>query len=120
MSNLYDRILVTGGRGMLAYAFKQRFAESPLHVTFADRAICDVCDEDSCNRAFHDLQPTLVINCAAYTKVDLAEKESAIADQCNGYGVGHLAALCKSYNAMLVHFSTDYVFDGSINRPLQP
>ena len=117
--NLYDRILITGGRGMLAYAFKQKFAESPLHVTFGDRSTCDVCDEDSCNRAFHDLKPTLVINCAAYTKVDLAEKETGAADQCNGYGVGHLAQLCHDYNAMLVHFSTDYVFDGSIHRPLQ-
>ena len=120
MSNVFDRILVTGGKGMLAYAFKQKFAESPLNVTFGDRTTCDVCDEESCNRAFNDLQPTLVLNCAAYTKVDLAEKEQGVAEQCNGYGVGHLAELCRDYGAMLVHFSTDYVFDGSINRPLQP
>ncbi|MGC4031836.1 MAG: dTDP-4-dehydrorhamnose reductase [Tepidisphaeraceae bacterium] len=120
MSNTFDRILVTGGKGMLAFAFKQKFAGSQLNVTFADRSICDVCDEESCDRAFRDLQPTLVLNCAAYTKVDLAEKERDSADQCNGYGVGHLAELCRDYNAMLVHFSTDYVFDGSISRPLQP
>ena len=118
--NTYDRILVTGGNGMLAYAFKQRFAQSGLNVTFADRATCDVCDEDSCTRAFRDLQPTLVLNCAAYTKVDLAEKEQAQADQCNGYGVGHLAGLCRDHDAMLVHFSTDYVFDGTVQTPLQP
>ncbi len=118
--NTYDRILVTGGKGMLAYAFRQRFAPMNLNVTFADRSICDVCDEDSCNRAFHDLQPTLVINCAAYTKVDLAEKEKGAANQCNGYGVGHLAQLCRDYGTMLVHYSTDYVFDGSLSRPLRP
>ncbi|MDB5324782.1 MAG: dTDP-4-dehydrorhamnose reductase [Phycisphaerales bacterium] len=120
MSNVFDRILVTGGKGMLACAFKQRFAGGQLNVKFADRTICDVCDEDSVKRAFHDIQPTLILNCSAYTKVDLAEKEQAAADQCNGYGVGHLASLCRDYNAMLVHFSTDYVFDGTLSRPLQP
>jgi len=117
--SIYDRILVTGGNGMLAYAFKQRFAPMNLNVTYADRSVCDVCDDDSCNRAFRDLQPTLVINCAAYTKVDLAEKERGAANQCNGYGVGHLAELCRNYGAMLVHFSTDYVFDGTVSRPLE-
>lgn len=120
MSNTYDRILITGGNGMLAYAYKKRFAESGLKVVFADRTICDVCSEDSIDHAFREFQPTLVINCSAYTKVDLAEKELASVNQCNGYGVGYLAAACENYGAMLVHYSTDYVFDGSLNRPLQP
>jgi dTDP-4-dehydrorhamnose reductase len=116
----YDRILITGGRGMLAYAFKQRLAPLNLNVVYADRSIIDICDPASCDRAFAQIKPTLVINCAAYTKVDLAEKEQAAANQCNGYGVGHLAELCRRDDAMLVHYSTDYVFDGSQTRPLQP
>lgn len=120
MNNLYDRILITGGNGMLAFAFKQRFKDSGLNVTFAGRDLCDVCSENSVDRAFRQYQPTLVINCSAYTKVDLAEKEPDAANQCNGYGVGHLAQLCREYKAMLVHYSTDYVFDGTVTRPLQP
>lgn len=120
MSNIYDRILITGGNGMLAYAFKQRFKGSGLNVTFAGRDTCDVASPESIDRAMQQARPTLVINCSAYTKVDLAEKEQAAADQCNGYGVGHLAKACRDQGAMLVHYSTDYVFDGSVNRPLQP
>lgn len=119
MSDLYKRILVTGGNGMLAAAFKKKFADSKLDVTFADRSIIDVCDRSSCERAFERIKPTLVLNCAAYTKVDLAEKELDKANACNGYGVGYLAELCKQYGAMLVHYSTDYVFDGTLSRPLE-
>jgi dTDP-4-dehydrorhamnose reductase len=116
---IYDRILVTGGNGMLAYAFKQRFGPMDLNVTFADRTIIDVCSQQSVADALEKLKPTLVINCAAYTKVDLAEKEPEVANQCNGYGVGQLAELCKQHGSFLGHYSTDYVFDGSQTRPLQ-
>ncbi len=61
-----------------------------------------------------------MLNCAAYTKVDLAEKETAAANAINGTGVGLLAKLCKEHGATLVHYSTDYVFDGSLSRPRKP
>jgi dTDP-4-dehydrorhamnose reductase len=118
--HIYDRILVTGGNGMLAAAFKARFAPMNLNVIYANRSVIDVCDHASAEKAFSDIRPTLVINCAAYTKVDLAEKEPDKANQCNGYGVGYLAKLCRQHDAMLVHYSTDYVFDGTQTRPLQP
>jgi len=118
--NIYSRILITGGRGVLAYAFKQRFDPMNLDVTYADRAVCDVGDEQSVARAFEQIKPTLVINCAAYTNVDQAEVEIEQANAVNGYGVGALARACKTHNAMLVHYSTDYVFDGTLSRPLQP
>src|SRR5687768_6653850 len=101
MSTTYDRILVTGGNGMLAYAFKQRFSPMKLNVTYADRSILDVCSGESIERAFKEIKPTLVLNCAAYTKVDLAEKELDKANECNGHGVGRLATLCKQTGAML-------------------
>ncbi|HEX8341559.1 MAG TPA: dTDP-4-dehydrorhamnose reductase [Tepidisphaeraceae bacterium] len=118
--SIYDRILITGGNGMLASSFRKRFEPMNLNVVYADRGVIDVCSASSADNAFAEIRPTLVINCAAYTKVDLAEKEPEKADQCNGHGVGHLAKLCKQHGAMLVHYSTDYVFDGSQTRPLQP
>lgn len=117
---VYDRILITGGNGMLARAFEKRLAPLNLNVIVADRYMLDVTDEASCVYFFEQMRPTLVINCAAYTKVDLAEKERDLADAVNGDAVQHLAALCQNTGAMLVHFSTDYVFDGSLTRPLQP
>lgn len=59
----------------------------------------------------------LVINCAAYTDVDGAEKNEALATAINGTGVGHLARICRERQAMLVHYSTDYVFDGAATEP---
>ncbi len=120
MTNTYDRILITGGKGMLARAFAKRLQPMDLNVTVADRSAFDVTDEASCISFFDKIKPTLVINCAAYTKVDLAEKEHAQADAVNGDAVKNLAKLCQSTGAMLVHFSTDYVFDGTVNTPLQP
>ncbi len=118
--NTYDRILITGGNGMLARAFEKRLEPLNLNFVVADRDMLDVTDEASCVYYFEQIKPTLVINCAAYTKVDQAEKERDLADQVNGDAVQYLAALCQNSGAMLVHYSTDYVFDGSLDRPLQP
>ncbi len=120
MNDVYRSILITGAGGMLGFAFKRRLAPLNLNVTLADRATVDVCHPQSIERAFKEIQPTLVINCAAYTKVDLAETETDKANQCNGHGVGELARQCKASGAMLVHYSTDYVFDGTLTRPLEP
>lgn len=118
MNHLYDRILITGANGMLAWAFKQRLAPLKLNVTYVDRAAMDVTDADAVARIFAEVQPTLVLNCSAYTKVDLAEKELDKANAVNGTGVAHLAQACRQHNATLVHFSTDYVFDGTRREPL--
>ena len=114
---LYDSILVTGGRGMLAHAIDTALRNRGLAPSLAARAECDVASEQQVAAVFERVRPTLVINCAAYTKVDLAEKEPAEADRCNGDGPGVLARACRRSGAALVHFSTDYVFDGSSTRP---
>lgn len=62
----------------------------------------------------------LVVNCAAYTDVDGAEKEESLAMAVNGTGVGELARVCRWRGALLVHYSTDYVFDGQATRPYRP
>jgi dTDP-4-dehydrorhamnose reductase len=114
---LYDRILVTGGRGMLAHAFQRVLDARGLQATFLSRVECDITNPGAVRGVFDDLRPTLLINCAAYTEVDQAEKEPELANQINGLGPGILAVACAKLATSLVHFSTDYVFDGSSTRP---
>src|SRR5690606_14362237 len=83
---------------------------------FLDRASCDIADTASVARAIAPLVD-LVINCAAYTNVDLAESEEAAATRINGEAVRVLADRCAQVNATLVHFSTDYVFNGRAASP---
>jgi dTDP-4-dehydrorhamnose reductase len=114
---LLDAILITGGRGMLAHALDATLKKRGHSSFMAPRSDCDVADPVQVSGLFQKLQPTLVLNCAAYTKVDLAEKEQDQANRCNGDGPGVLADACRRAGATLVHFSTDYVFDGTSTRP---
>jgi len=72
----------------------------------------NILDRDAVFAAMVKVQPDVVINAAGYTNVDKAEKEEEIANGINGYAVGILARACREFDATLVHFSTDYVFDG--------
>ena len=117
---LFDSILVTGGRGMLAHALDVALKRRGHSPVLASRADCDVAEPAQVAALFARLRPTMVLNCAAYTKVDQAEKEPDQADRANGEGPRVLADACRRSGAALVHFSTDYVFDGSLRRPLRP
>ncbi|HWP40302.1 MAG TPA: dTDP-4-dehydrorhamnose reductase [Tepidisphaeraceae bacterium] len=118
--SLYDSIVVTGGAGMLATAFGRLLAQRQLHARFLPRNACDVTDPSQVQAAFAQLRPSLCINCAAYTKVDQAEQEPQRAEAVNALAVQTLAGACRQHGTMLVHFSTDYVFDGTLRRPLRP
>jgi dTDP-4-dehydrorhamnose reductase len=118
--SLYDSVLITGGRGMLAHAVKQALAARGIPFVAVDRSTHDLTREADVARAFAEHRPTLVMNCAAYTAVDKCEEEPAAADAGNGTLVGHLAKACRSSGAALVHYSTDYVFDGKAERDGQP
>lgn len=72
----------------------------------------DVTDFAKMKEKFEDIRPELVINCTAYTDVDEAEKNRDMAFKINAEAVGNMARLCNEYDATLIHFSTDYVFDG--------
>jgi dTDP-4-dehydrorhamnose reductase len=117
---LYDSILVTGGRGMLAHAFDEVLRSRGLDATFASREECNIWNPALVYRIFERVKPTLLLNCAAFTKVDLAEKEYLDAYSVNGTGAGTLARACQKHGTAMVHFSTDYVFDGTLRRPLRP
>jgi dTDP-4-dehydrorhamnose reductase len=113
----YSSILITGGNGMLAHAFTRNLAARNLRAVTLDRAACDISDESAVGRMFAEHRPTLLLNCAAHTKVDLCEQQQELADAINGHGVGNLAKLAREHRTYLVHFSTDFVFDGQGTRP---
>ena len=115
--NIFDSIVITGGYGMLANALLCKLAQRKLSVHAVDRDVCDITRESDVASLFQSARPTLLINCAAHTKVDQCEDEEAAANAINGTGVGLLATACKKSGTMLVHFSTDFVFDGQGKRP---
>ena len=118
--SVYDSVLITGGGGMLATALARTLRERRHEAVLLDRAGLDVTKRESILAAFEQHRPKLVINCAAFTKVDLCETERESANDVNGRGVGELAIETAQRGAKFVHFSTDYVFDGSVRRPLKP
>lgn len=115
--DLYQSILITGGKGMLAQALRQLLESRNLPYVAPGRADADVTNPDQLKQLFATHKPTLVLNCAAHTKVDLCEDEKEKADAINGHAVGTLASLAREHHAFLVHYSTDFVFDGSGTRP---
>jgi dTDP-4-dehydrorhamnose reductase len=117
LSEIEDRVVVTGAGGLLAGAFRRLLPRAH----FFTRAELDVAaDKNVTFDILTRIQPALVLNCAAFTKVDLAEENEQLATMVNGSGAGGLALACNSFGSMLVHFSTDYVFDGTLRRPLKP
>ena len=86
-------------------------------VVAAGREELDITDLKAVRRAVADVRPACVINCAAYTEVDGAEVETAKAFAVNALGVRNLASVCRELDVVLVHFSTDYVFDGKKQAP---
>ena len=107
-------ILVTGGRGQLASALG---AAPTLPVQVVGRPDFDFDRPDTISSAFHAVEPWLVVNAAAYTAVDAAEKDAAAAFRANRDGPAELARLCARAGIPLIHISTDYVFDGTKGAP---
>lgn len=108
------KILVTGASGQLGHCI-QKIApdfEDRFEFIFADSQALDITDVDSISDYFYDHKPHFCINAAAYTAVDLAETESEKAFAVNAEGVKNLAEACAEYKTVLIHVSTDYVFNG--------
>ncbi|MHC4767612.1 MAG: SDR family oxidoreductase, partial [Planctomycetota bacterium] len=80
----------------------------------------DITDEHAVREILARERPSIVINATGYTDVDGAEAEPQAADQINRVGPAHLARACREAGALLVHYSTDYVFDGRLDRPYRP
>ena len=110
-------ILVTGGNGQLGSALRLASAESNHRYIFTDIAELDITSAVAVEEFFEREKVNVVVNCAAYTAVDLAEEEEIIADYINHKAVENLAEACKRHNATLIHISTDYVFSGEADTP---
>lgn len=113
------KVLITGHNGMLGSDLVKLFTEKlgADRVFTRDREKLDVSRWQSVGQALKEIEPSLVVNAAAYTNVDGAEKERELAYAVNVTGVANLAEWCQEFGAKLVHFSTDQVFDGATSNP---
>ena len=109
------RILVTGGQGQLGQALYEQFHDQDVHAW--DIAELDISDLDAVRKALNSLRPHFVLNAAGYTQVDNAEKQKDEAYRGNALGPRNLALATFESDIPLVHFSTDYVFDGTQTWP---
>lgn len=109
-------ILLTGAAGQLGRELVRALA--PLgEVAGLDRTQLDLADASAIAATVRRVKPALIVNAGAYTAVDLAEKEVELAHAVNGAAPGVLADEAKRIGAVLVHYSTDYVFDGGASTP---
>lgn len=110
------RLLVTGANGQVGWELLRSL--QPLgEVIGAGRADCDLSRPETLVPYLDQVRPAVIVNAAAYTAVDRAEQETALADTVNGESVGVLAAWARRQGALMVHYSTDYVFDGAKAGP---
>ncbi len=103
-------ILVTGVSGQLGTAFRDKLGTS---AEYLDRSMIDLSERGRAAAAIRAREPSLVINCAAYTAVDRAEDEEGLATVVNGSAVMEMAEACRDVGSRFVTFSTDDVFDGT-------
>jgi len=108
-------VLVAGAAGQLGREMARVFAEE-WQVVALPRDELDITDQEAVLRVIKKAAPAVIVNCAAYNDVDGAEVEPVTAMQVNGLAVRSLAEAAKQTGAMLVHYSTDFVFDGETDR----
>ncbi len=107
------KILILGYQGMLGHEMVKAFKNNNELILW-DRDEIDIADQKDVESKIGDLKPEVVINAAAYTAVDLAEGEGKeISYRVNGEAVGFLAEACKKNDSILIHYSSDYVFNGT-------
>ncbi len=118
--------LIIGASGMLGRAVSDTLRHRGVAHRAATKAEVNLAHDDSVRSALAETRPRVVINCAAWTDVDGAEANEQASTELNGHAAGRLAAACREAEAMLVHYSTDYVFDGRgtspypVDAPIRP
>ncbi len=112
------KVLVTGANGQLGREIQSLTqSDGDFRFLFTDIDTLDITDRNAVACFFSLEKPSFVVNCAAFTAVDRAEEEKELAFLLNAVAPGILASECQTLAAGLIHISTDYVFDGSGNRP---
>ena len=108
-----NSFLILGANGQLGKQFSKDLASRKMHVVAPDEKDCDITSIDTLSHFIDSIKPTVIINCAAYNAVDMAEQQQEIATLINTTAVKNIASLCADKNIFMVHYSTDYVFDGT-------
>ena len=111
----FPKLFITGAQGQLGQALQAQFVD--CEVIAWDIQDLDICQLEQVRKALAHIKPGIVINAAAFTQVDQAETNQDAAYRGNALGPRNLALATKEMNIPLVHFSTDYVFDGRQSRP---
>ncbi len=111
------RAAIFGSRGQLGVELASILSNRSYEVASYDRASVDITDVSAVEKVIAGFRPTVVLNPAAYNQVDLAESNADTAFQINGLAVRNIALAARAVGAQLVHYSTDYVFDGMAGRP---
>ncbi len=111
-------VLVTGATGQLGQSLQFIAPNYPeLHFVFCSSIDLDISNIENCKSVFSKIKPNYCINAAAYTAVDKAESEPEKAYLINVIGARNVAEVCKKQNTILLHISTDFVFDGNATKP---
>ena len=111
-------VLVTGANGQLGQAIQSIVGKYPsIDFVFCASSELNITDKANCETVFEKYKPQFCINAAAYTAVDKAESEAEKAHLINVIGPENLAKVCKEYNTILLHISTDFIFDGTSTQP---
>jgi len=108
-----NTFLILGSNGQLGKQFSRDFTTRRIPFFAPDEKDCDITAIDTLSRFIDSVKPTVIINCAAYNAVDLAEQQQETATRINTTAVKNIASLCADKRIFLVHYSTDYVFDGT-------
>jgi dTDP-4-dehydrorhamnose reductase len=112
------KVLVTGANGQLGQEFQAlQDAHPALQFVFVSKERLDIADAEAVEKTFSEIQPDYCINCAAYTAVDKAEGDEAMAHRINADGTKYLAEICHKQAVRFIHISTDYVFNGDGEKP---
>lgn len=117
------KIIILGANGMLGKDVMKAFSNTNHDVYGYDKSVgdihsfLDITDANSVREMFETINPDVVVNCVGYTAVDQAERDRMNASNINSQCILHLIHYCNEHNAKLIHFSTDYVFDGTATIP---
>jgi dTDP-4-dehydrorhamnose reductase len=106
------KVLITGASGQLGKEFVKVLSSKGIDFVALERKDLDIANFEKVYKTLKEINPSIVINCSAYNQVDLAETEILKAFSTNAIGPYNLAITCREINAKLIHYSTDYVFDG--------
>ena len=113
------KALILGGAGQVGRALQQN-SPKKIRLQVMTREACDLTDFHAISSAVNKVEPEIVINAAAYTAVDKAETDTAVAHAVNSLAAGHIAEAADKVGARFIHISTDFVFDGLLSRPYRP